>query len=313
MDPTVLVAIITSSVVLAASAASVAANLWIVNHSRRTQLLDQVARYRDPLVYAAFDLRSKLYSITERHALCTGPCSKARDQAYQWEYTLFVISQYLGWAEVLRRGIQFLDLGKHKSNQKLAELLHSITSAFATETIDDTTLWLERGVQRAIGELMISAPATGDGSFNCMGYATFHVERQENAAFAAWLGRVESGLKGLTSCAGLRTERLVKLHSCLTELIVFLDKEGVRFPGGFRHRLELPPPPKARHESQAAPSPSPASGARPEPLPSLPPLAPDSGQTSKFSRIRALAGSQLHGALILTLSRLNLVGKVRRS
>ena len=44
-----------------------------------------------------------------------------------------------------------------------------------------------------------------------------------------------------------------------------------------------------------APSPPPGSGARPEPLPSLPALSPDSGQPSKFSRLRALAPGQVRG------------------
>ena len=141
-----------------------------------------------PLLYAAFDLRSRLYSIAERHALCT---DLDRDRDYQSNYTLFVISQYLGWAEVLRRGIQFLDLGENKRNRKLADLIFAITSVFATETIDDANLRLERGVQRAIGELMISVPVTGDDSFDCIGYATFCTRLQSDAQFAAWLRRVD--------------------------------------------------------------------------------------------------------------------------
>ena len=251
MEPTVLVAIITSGAAFTVSIVNFATNRWTVNRSRRTQVLDQVARYRDPLLYAAFDLRSKLHSIATRHALCDGPDFRGRDRTYQWDYTLFVICQYLGWAEVLRRGIQFIDLGKSKSNQKLAELLFSITSAFATEYINDTTLWLERGVQRAIGELMISVPATSDGPFDCIGYATFYARRQDDAKFADWLRRVEPGLEGLTSCAGHQTERLVVLHNRLTDLVEFLDKEAVRFPSKLRERLKVSPPLEARHESQA--------------------------------------------------------------
>lgn len=247
MNPTVLVAIITSGAALAVSVVSFATNLWTVNRSRRTKVLDQVARYRDPLLYAAFDLRSRLYSIAERHALCT---DFDRDRDYQSNYTLFVISQYLGWAEVLRSGIQFLDLGENKRNRKLADLIFAITSVFATETIDDATLRLERGVQRAIGELMISVPVTGHDSFDCIGYATFCTRLQSDAQFAAWLRRVEPGLKGLASCEGHRTLRLVKLHSGLTDLVEFLDEKAVRFPSRLRDRLELPPP-EVRHASQA--------------------------------------------------------------
>ena len=106
-------------------------------------------------------------------------------------------------------------------------------------------------MQRAIGELMISVPVTGDDSFDCIGYATFCTRLQSDAQFAAWLRRVEPGLKGLASCEGHRTKRLVELHSRLTDLVEFLDEKAVRFPSRLRDRLELPPPPEVRHASQA--------------------------------------------------------------
>jgi len=42
---------------------------------------------------------------------------------YTIQSTLFVIAQYFGWIEILRRDIQFLDLGNVKENRELSKLL----------------------------------------------------------------------------------------------------------------------------------------------------------------------------------------------
>jgi len=67
-----------------------------------------VAKYRDPLLRSAYDLQSRIYNIYRPggHGF-TG----STDPNYFRLNTLFLIAEYLSWLEIIRREMQFLDLG----------------------------------------------------------------------------------------------------------------------------------------------------------------------------------------------------------
>lgn len=46
---------------------------------------------------------------------------------------MFVVAEYLGWVEILRRGVQFLDLGDVRRNQLLVERLEAIGTILSTD------------------------------------------------------------------------------------------------------------------------------------------------------------------------------------
>jgi hypothetical protein len=240
VDSTVLVAVITAGAALVVSLVSFTTNLWMAQRDRRTKVLDLVARYRDPLLWAAFELRNRLYGIAVRQGLHHSYQQGGQDWEYTRTYTLFAVSQYLGWAEILRRGIQFLDLGEDKRNRELVELIYDITRTFNTDRLEDDALHLPHGAQRAIGELMISLPALRDDPYGCIGYATFCARLQDDERFAAWFERTRTRLEELAKRETPATERLVMLHNRLTDLIDFLDPGGVRFPSRLRERLNPP-------------------------------------------------------------------------
>jgi hypothetical protein len=242
VDTTVLIAVLTSGTALVVSLMSFAANLWTVQRDRRTKVLDLVARYRDPLLWAAFELRNRLYGIIGRKGLSQAHQRGGHDWKLAQDYTLFVVSQYLGWVEILRQGIQFLDLGEDRRNRDLVEIIYDITRTFATAKLDGDTLHLPRGEQRAIGELVISLPAQRDDLFGCIGYATFCARLEDDERFAAWFMRTRAQLKQLAMSETNATERLVTLHNRLTDLIDFLDPDAVRFPSRLREHLNPPPP-----------------------------------------------------------------------
>jgi hypothetical protein len=233
----VLVAVITSGTAMVVSLAGFALNLWHAGRTRRTQTLDLMARYRDPLLWAAFDLRSRLFNIVANGFLRR----EHKSGGHEWEYarnnTLFVIAEYLGWVEIVRRGIQFLDLGDDERNRRLVRLIHDITRTFARDKLDDAALRLYRGEQRAIGELMISTDRAQGGELDCMGYAAFCSRMESDEEFARWFTRLRETIEDLATREVARTDRLVALQNRLTDLIDFLDPEAVRFPSRRRDRL----------------------------------------------------------------------------
>jgi hypothetical protein len=198
-------------------------------HDKEAHISELLARYRDPLLGAAFDLQSRLYNIVRLDFLedyFGSPDPAAR--AYARDSTLWLIGQYLGWTEILRREVQFLDLGEVSANRRLQERLHQITQAFAT---DDEALGsvfrLFRGEQRAIGELMIRAP-DANGHVTCLGYADF-TARYRAEPLKPWFARLEADLT-LIADMPYDCPRLVYLQRSLVDLVDLMDPDRVRYP-----------------------------------------------------------------------------------
>lgn len=98
--------------------------------SREAQTATLMSKYRDPLLRSAIDLQSRLYNIHQKRFLEHLYHELPSTQSYALYNTLYVVAEYLGWVEILRREIQFLDLGDLELNRRLSELLASINQAF---------------------------------------------------------------------------------------------------------------------------------------------------------------------------------------
>lgn len=195
-----------------------------------------VARYRDPLLRAAFDLQSRLFNIVRQGFLTVYYLhGKDFERDYAVENTLYVLGQYLGWVEILRQDVQFLDLRNVDLNAKLVERLEAISSCLLTDTIRDPVLRLFSGEQRAIGEVMASA-SDGMRHREVIGYASF-ITKREDAGFSRWFAQLQSQISQLADEPGVHDERLVVLQHRLVDLIEFLDPGAVHFPR--RHRTKI--------------------------------------------------------------------------
>jgi hypothetical protein len=222
-----------------------------------------MSHYRDPLLRAAFDLQSRLYNIVEQSFLTDYYSSEdAEARHYACENTLYVIAEYLGWVEILRREVRFLDLGDELSNRKWVLHLDAIRHTLLTDDYDDPTLRLFNGQQRAIGEIMAEPAASsaqgGEGRLQCIGYAAF-VARQSKPEFARWFAQLRIDVGVLASEPEGHLDRLVALQHQLVELIDFLDPEHTRLPPYDREKLvrvesSSPAPPGAAGPPGQAPS-----------------------------------------------------------
>jgi hypothetical protein len=171
-----VVALISAAVALL----SVALSVWSARSTARLQdeleqrrqqaskeeLVEQVmSRYREPLLRAAFDLQSRIYNIVRQRFLARYLQQGGQDdQRYACHNTMFVFAEYLGWVEILRRGVQFLDLGDVRRNRLLVERLEAIGTILSTDRdFQDAVPCIFRGEQRAIGELMMDPAQAGEG------------------------------------------------------------------------------------------------------------------------------------------------------
>ena len=205
--------------------------------SREAQTATLMSKYRDPLLRSAIDLQSRLYNIHQQRFLERFYHRSPSSQKYAISNTLYVIAEYLGWVEILRREIQFLDLGDLELNRRLSELLVNINQAFA-HFKPDGAFQLHNGEQRAIGEIMTIPRSSGEAiGYDCIGYATF-VKKMSDPEFAEWFAKLRDDIDIIANAPKVEMDRLVLLHSKLIDLIDFLDPHHVRVPPKYRTRIE---------------------------------------------------------------------------
>lgn len=195
-----------------------------------------LGRYSEPLARAAFDLQSRLYNIELLDFL---PAYYTKG-SYATVSTLWLLSQYLAWAEILRREVQLLDMGDVRRTTRLQLHLLDITDVLATDSIEDEAFGIYRVNQRAIGELMLVERRVGDSvRSDSMGYAEFE-DRLEDTAFARWFKELRDDIGTLARDLSGHT-RPIHLQRALIDLIEFLDPDGIRFPDpNERGKIPLP-------------------------------------------------------------------------
>ena len=194
---------------------------------------DVMSRYRDPLLWAAFDLQARVFNFARGPEAFLTLCYERgtpRERHYALRNTLFVFAEYLGWVEILRRRVQFLDLGDRADNRRLVELLDSISTAF---NHGGSSFRLFRGEQRAIGESVIVPDHDSD---TCIGYAEFSRRLDDDPTFAAWFAGLSTDIRDFAA-SPVPHERLFRLQHALIDLIDFLDPDVERFPSHIRDRL----------------------------------------------------------------------------
>jgi hypothetical protein len=179
-----------------------------------------LARHRDPLAAAAYELQARLHNILRNRFLETWMVGEGTRQGAAIESTLYVFAQFLAWTEIIRREVQILRFATDRDTRAVAKLLREINETFLTDAYGEQfMIW--RVEQRGVGERMIHR---ADGQPTCMGYAEFIDQR---GSMAAWLAPLEDALKNLDD--GGR-ERLTRLQHELLELVQTLDEGRIRYP-----------------------------------------------------------------------------------
>jgi hypothetical protein len=183
---------------------------------RKQRAEEVLARYREPLAAAAFDLQSRLYNILELEFFEKFGRGERAEEALRT--TLFRFAQYFGWTEILRRDIQFLSFPTDAETRRVAELQESIAECFRNDDYGpEVMIWSDE--QRAIGELMIIEE---HGKVLSMGYAAFRQRCDDT--FAPWRVRMRKELNARSAQARLRD-----IQHNLCELVETLDSRRVRY------------------------------------------------------------------------------------
>ncbi len=218
--------------------------------NRRSTVRDRMAvadetamSYRVPLLRAAFDLQTRLYNIDRQDFLgkfAGREGSPPEHREYAISNTLYLIAQYLCFSEVIRHGMLFLDPLDRKRQRDLMNAMEAVRNTFSTTIeLDDPTLCLFRGEQRAVGEIMLTAhdgETPGTRRRDCIGYAAF-VTRLADPEFARWFRLLRQSLEDLLHDLHAHDQRLIALQNDLLDLITLMDPEHEQVPGELRTRL----------------------------------------------------------------------------
>ena len=180
-----------------------------------------LAKYREPLLLAAFELQSRCYSILRKNLLRIS--GNERSRTYFIENTLYVFAQYFSWTEIIRREVQFLNLGEIEATRELSNLQENIREIILSSRYG-RVFRVFRGEQRAIGELMISKQSNGD---TCIGYAAFFEMKEER--FRYWFEHLQWSIEEMAKDLSSDNGRLIELQHALVDLIEYLDPNYMLF------------------------------------------------------------------------------------
>ena len=252
MDASIIVAMIAGAVSLTAACFAYVSQRRVallnadIEERRRTrtkrELADELmARYRDPLLTAVFDLQSRLYGIAAldfmRRYHAEGDEASRR---YAIENTLYVVAEYLAWVEIIRREIQFLDLGEEAANERWVTAINCVRDVFASHGMDPV-LHIFRGDQRAIGEVM-TVPVSESASarqHDCLGYAAFAAQHEAGVLAVVLQARRRRSAAGPRAARAPR--RVVAYQArALVDVLNILDEDCRRFSEKYRTKVDRP-------------------------------------------------------------------------
>jgi hypothetical protein len=215
MDAAVIAALI-------AALGGLTLGVFNTREARRNRLEEQqniakaeLARYRKPLLEAAYDLGARIDNIRNRGFDTYIRSGDRRDIAVL--STLYRFARYFGTLEILRSQLTFLDFEDAEETRSTAEQIVKVAEALSSDSCDELMLWREE--QRAIGEETLRRGP--DGTLTCVGFATFVNEFEQRAG--PWFQRFRAELQegGLAS----NSKRLGAVQTSLSGLIYQLDEE----------------------------------------------------------------------------------------
>ena len=216
----------------------------------RQQLHQVYLKLRDPLLLATLELIKRTNEITsqskvnflEKSLLQSSPLSMTKNSAddpyyqrYKFVSTIYRLCSWLGWVELYRQEVAFLDSGHQRTNAEFEQHVEAIRSSLADGHLndaDDLLKWTDslifREEQRAIGESMIDPIKR-----TVIGYGSFYEKFIENSSPRnPWIDVATNWLTDLKSVSDskvhdFRRARCLLLINHGVSLIKCLNKSRV--------------------------------------------------------------------------------------
>ncbi len=195
-------------------------------------------KYSTPVLLAAAELRGRLGNIIKYIDTIEveGWLAEDNPRDYYLPSTYYVVGQFFGWLQILRKTIVYLDLSSTKETRKFEYYLDAIEKGFSSPSLLQKSLtghpentsdqWIYSFWLQAIGEVMI---VQINDKPSIMDYATFYKSliQDDNEDFQRWVKSLGELFRDLT-VRDLRFKRVVAIHCILNAFIDYLDPKHLR-------------------------------------------------------------------------------------
>ena len=194
-------------------------------HRRKLARADVILSFRNPLMIACFDLQSRIYNVVNNHFYDVYFLNgDETSREYVLQNTSYVISQYFGWIELIRREVQFIDIEGQDDTKKLTNLMDDIVECWGTDK-HGQAFRIFAGDQRAIGEMMVEKNENAESGV--IGYKKYidNMKTINSNPFR----KLITDIAKLEVNSQESIQRLRMIQHALIELLEFLDPKYERF------------------------------------------------------------------------------------
>lgn len=209
----------------------------------KRQLLAIYRRYRDPLILAAEQLGHRLSQIEETYptnflqaelieehptGLLANSANDPWFRRYRLVSTAYRFCAFLGWLELYRQDVTFLDMGKERINRQFRSEQRKLEGDLADGQLNRASDWRDwhdllifREEQRAIGDGMIGRT---ESVRSVIGYAAFCdlFDKASTDQSVWWLRVSRNFLLDLKAEKDFRRERLQGMTQHLQNMVELL-------------------------------------------------------------------------------------------
>ncbi|MCD9526138.1 hypothetical protein [Photobacterium carnosum] len=192
--------------------------------------------YKGPLLHASYELQSRIYNLVSNRIIelyFKRDIGDGSEKEYLINNTVFVISQYFAWTEIIRREIQFIEMDNPDETKVFSHIQDEINTLWNSDKgrFDDP-LMIWSGEQRGIGELMIEAK---EERLTCIGYSNFLKLLETKDEYL--LNQLKAKVEKYIYENDFSKNRLVLIQNTLIDLLAFLDPDYKRFPHKQREKI----------------------------------------------------------------------------
>ncbi|HEV2905205.1 MAG TPA: hypothetical protein VGW32_09165 [Pyrinomonadaceae bacterium] len=205
----------------------------------RREILAVKRKYQTPILQAADELRRRLQNMILNIKLIetqTGWLRSNEVTDYYFLSTIYTVSRFFGWQQILRREVVYLDFTTINETKTFEGFMRMIREGFSTPDLLGSTdssspeesqdKWIFSFWIQGIGESMVV-----EGKDNCyaLSYSMFlkKIAEPESANFDRWLNTLAQLFADLKS-TDVKFQRLLAIHAFLNAYIDYADPNHLR-------------------------------------------------------------------------------------
>lgn len=204
----------------------------------RQDIIAAKRKYATPILLAADDLRKRYSNLIQHIDLIEKEewLSSKKSDTYYYLSTLYTVAQFMGWRQILRHTVVYLDFTTTAETRRYENFLVAIQQGFTKPNLLQNTTssdpsnspdkWIYTFWLQALGDSMI----VREGSdYRVKDYASFcsSLSQPDQACFKEWIAALRCLFVDLKS-SDPRFRRIVATHCVLNAFVDQVDPHHLR-------------------------------------------------------------------------------------